>query len=92
MYTTAYHFCDPRTITLIRNSDFYKVTPVYVKLIRMMILNAMARWSIELGDFRLNSATSLGDVVWFLGGILALAGLTTLMLRRQRRASPDPFA
>ncbi|MCP4428961.1 MAG: hypothetical protein GY803_31135 [Chloroflexi bacterium] len=46
---------------------------------------------IELGDFRLTSATPLNEVVWFIAGLLLLAGLSAAVLRRHRRARPDPF-
>ncbi len=48
--------------------------------------------AIELGDFSLNSATSQGDVLWFIGGLLLLTGLTAVTLWWQRRARPDPFS
>lgn len=48
--------------------------------------------AIELGDFTLNSATSPTDVLWFIGGLLLLTGLTAVTIWWQRRARPDPFA
>lgn len=47
--------------------------------------------AIELGDFSLGAAT-LGDVIWFLAGVLALTGLTAAIIRWNRRTQPDPFA
>lgn len=47
--------------------------------------------SIDLGDFRLDFATSLGDVVWLVLGMLILASLTALVIHWNRRARPDPF-
>jgi hypothetical protein len=48
--------------------------------------------AIELGNFTLNTATSPTDVLWFIGGLLLLTGLTAVTIRWQRRARPDPFA
>lgn len=48
--------------------------------------------AVELGDFSLNSATSPEDVLWFIGGLLFLTGVTAVTLWWQRRARPDPFA
>jgi hypothetical protein len=47
--------------------------------------------AIELGDFSLGVAT-LVDVAWFLAGVLALTGLTGIVMRWNRHAHPDPFA
>jgi hypothetical protein len=46
---------------------------------------------IELGDFKLTSATPLNEVAWFIVGLLLLTGLSTAVLRWHRRARPDPF-
>lgn len=44
--------------------------------------------SIELGNF--GSATTSG-ILWFLGGIVTMVGLTVGGLRWRRRLAPDPF-
>jgi hypothetical protein len=46
---------------------------------------------IELGDFKLTSATPLNELGWFLLGLLLLAGSSVAVLRWHRRARPDPF-
>ena len=46
---------------------------------------------IELGNFRLTSATPLNEVAWFLVGLLLLTGLSAAVLWWHRRARPDPF-
>jgi hypothetical protein len=46
---------------------------------------------IELGEFRLRSATPWDDLGWFVVGLLLLTGLSFLALWRNRRARPDPF-
>lgn len=46
---------------------------------------------IELGDFRLVSATPLTDVIWFVIGLILLAGTSAAALWWNRRARPDPF-
>jgi hypothetical protein len=48
--------------------------------------------AIELGNFTLNTATSPTDVLWFIGGLLLLTGITAVTIRWQRRTHPDPFA
>jgi len=51
-------------------------------------------WSlvIVLGDFRLQSVTPLSEVIWFIIGLLLLAGSTAAILWWNRRTQPDPFA
>ena len=44
--------------------------------------------SIELGNF--GSATTSG-ILWFLGGIVTMVGLTVGGLRWRQRFAPDPF-
>ena len=44
--------------------------------------------AIELGDF---TAGSLSDLIWFVTGLLILAGLTYLVIRYNQRSAPDPF-
>ena len=44
--------------------------------------------AIELGDF---TAGSLSDLIWFIGGLLVLAGLTFLVIRYNQQVAPDPF-
>lgn len=44
--------------------------------------------SIELGNF--GSATTSG-ILWFMGGIVTMVGLTVGGLRWRRRFAPDPF-
>ncbi len=44
--------------------------------------------AIELGDFR---AETLSDLIWFMTGLLVLAGLTFLIIRHNQQAAPDPF-
>jgi hypothetical protein len=50
------------------------------------------RLVIELGNFSLSSVTPLGDLLWFIVGLLLLAGSTMLVLWYTRRSSTDPFA
>jgi hypothetical protein len=47
---------------------------------------------IELGEFRLQSATPLNEVIWFIVGLLLLAGSSAAVLWWNRRTQPDPFA
>lgn len=47
---------------------------------------------IELGEFRIRSATPLNDVIWFIVGLLLLAGSSAAVLWWNRRSQPDPFA
>jgi hypothetical protein len=47
---------------------------------------------IELGDFRLQSVTPLNEVIWFIIGLLLLAGSSAAVLWWNRRTQPDPFA
>ncbi|MFQ5401168.1 MAG: hypothetical protein ACE5E7_16415 [Anaerolineae bacterium] len=47
---------------------------------------------IELGNFKLSSVTPLRDVIWFIVGLLLLAGTSAAVLWWNRRARPDPFA
>lgn len=49
-------------------------------------------WAIELGDFRLNSATPLGELLWFVLGLFVLTGVTYAVIRWNDRSRPDPFA
>ncbi|MGB1249340.1 MAG: hypothetical protein ACPG8W_01805 [Candidatus Promineifilaceae bacterium] len=44
--------------------------------------------AIELGDF---SAGTLSDLIWFITGLLILAGLTYLVIRHNQHSAPDPF-
>jgi hypothetical protein len=46
---------------------------------------------IELGDFTFTSATPLNDLLWFVAGLVILAGLSTAVLLWNRRAHRDPF-
>jgi len=46
---------------------------------------------IELGDFTLRSVTPLADVLWFIAGLLILAGSSAAILWWNRRARSDPF-
>jgi hypothetical protein len=46
---------------------------------------------IELGDFTIRSATPLAEVLWFIGGLLFLAVLSTAVLWWNRRTQKDPF-
>jgi hypothetical protein len=46
---------------------------------------------IELGDFTLRSVTPLVDVLWFIAGLLILAGSSAAILWWNRRARSDPF-
>ena len=46
---------------------------------------------IELGDFRLDSVTPLEDVLWFIAGLLILAGSSAAILWWNRRSRSDPF-
>ncbi|MCA9948829.1 MAG: hypothetical protein KDE48_04235 [Anaerolineales bacterium] len=59
------------------------------------MINAQAAallWVIELGDFTLKSVTPLGEVLWFIIGILILAGSSAAILWWNRRSRSDPFA
>ena len=46
---------------------------------------------IELGEFTINSVTPLSEVIWFIVGLLVLAGSSTAVLWWNRRTRPDPF-
>jgi hypothetical protein len=46
---------------------------------------------LELGDFTLRSVTPLADVLWFIAGLLILAGSSAVILWRNRRTRSDPF-
>ena len=58
---------------------------IYAKLASMDTVTTLA---IELGDF---SAGTLSDLIWFITGLLILAGLTYLVIRHNRHTAPDPF-
>jgi hypothetical protein len=58
----------------------------------MSMLFALWPLVIELGDFRLESVTPLSDVIWFIIGLLLLAGTSAAVLWWHRRTQPDPFA
>lgn len=47
---------------------------------------------IDLGEFSLDSVTPLGEVAWFIGGLILLAGSSAAILWWNRRAHSDPFA
>ncbi|MCA9961926.1 MAG: hypothetical protein R3E31_09900 [Chloroflexota bacterium] len=49
-------------------------------------------WVIELGDFTLKSVTPLGDLVWFIAGLVLLTGSSAAVLWWNRRSHIDPFA
>lgn len=49
------------------------------------------RFAIDLGDFSLQSVTSLSDILWYIGGLIILLGLTALVIYHHRRTRPDPF-
>jgi hypothetical protein len=46
---------------------------------------------IELGDFKITSATPLNELGWFLLGLFLLTGSSAAVLWWRRRARPDPF-
>jgi len=46
---------------------------------------------IELGDFTLRSVTPLADALWFIAGLLILAGSSAAILWWNRRTRSDPF-
>jgi hypothetical protein len=46
---------------------------------------------IELGDFKITSATPLNELAWFLLGLLLLTGSSVAVLWWQRRSRTDPF-
>ncbi|MEJ2749886.1 MAG: hypothetical protein P8183_18550 [Anaerolineae bacterium] len=46
---------------------------------------------IELGDFKITSATPLNELGWFLLGLLLLTGSSAAVLWWRRRTRPDPF-
>lgn len=46
---------------------------------------------IELGEFTLRSVTPLADVLWFIAGLLILAGSSAAILWWNRRSRSDPF-
>lgn len=57
----------------------------------MILLQTPGPAAIELGDMTINSATPLGEMLWFGFGLLLLAGLTALILWWQKKSRPDPF-
>lgn len=56
-----------------------------------MMWLASLRLAIDLGDFRLNSVTTAGDIVWLAAGLLVLVGLTAFVIWHSQRSQPDPF-
>ena len=46
---------------------------------------------IELGDFSIRSVTPLREVIWFIAGLILLAGSSAAILWWNRRTRPDPF-
>ncbi|MBK6325023.1 MAG: hypothetical protein KBE23_01725 [Chloroflexi bacterium] len=46
---------------------------------------------IELGSFSMTSETPLNELLWFIAGVLLLAGSSTAVLWWNRRARRDPF-
>ena len=46
---------------------------------------------IELGDFKITSATPLNELGWFMLGLILLTGSSVAALWWRRRAHPDPF-
>jgi hypothetical protein len=46
---------------------------------------------MELGDFTLRSVTPLANVLWFIAGLLILAGSSAAILWWNRRTRSDPF-
>lgn len=64
----------------------------YATLLLMDGLLALLPLVIDLGDFSLSSVTPLGEVAWFIGGLLLLAGSSAAILWWNRRARTDPFA
>ena len=58
---------------------------IYAKLTSMDTVTTLA---IELGDF---TAGTLSNMIWFITGLLILAGLTYLVIRHNRHTAPDPF-
>lgn len=63
-----------------------------IHFLRMDGLLLLLPLVIDLGDFSLASATPLGEVAWFLGGLILLAGSSAAILWWNRRAHSDPFA
>ncbi|MCL4870959.1 MAG: hypothetical protein KJ063_18525 [Anaerolineae bacterium] len=47
--------------------------------------------AIELGGMRVNSATTLSELLIFIVGLLLLTGLTAVLLHWNRRGRLDPF-
>lgn len=47
---------------------------------------------IELGRFSLTSVTPLDELLWFIAGVVLLAGSSVAVLWWNRRARRDPFA
>ncbi|MBK9050388.1 MAG: hypothetical protein IPL78_05530 [Chloroflexi bacterium] len=56
-----------------------------------MIAGAALFLTIELGGMRVSSASTLGELLAFMAGLLFLTGLTAILLRWNRRTRPDPF-
>lgn len=56
-------------------------------------MNALNLWPlvIELGAFELKSIIPAADLVWFLAGLLLLAGSSAAVLWWNRQAQSDPF-
>ncbi len=58
----------------------------------MMTGMAASIWlAIELGGMRVNSATTLSELLIFIVGLLLLTGLTAVLLHWNRRGRLDPF-
>jgi hypothetical protein len=56
-----------------------------------MIAGAELFLTIELGGMSVISASTLGELLVFMAGLLFLTGLTAILLRWNRRTRPDPF-
>jgi hypothetical protein len=56
-------------------------------------MNALNVWPlvIELGAFELKSIIPAADLIWFLAGLLLLAGSSAAVLWWNRQAQSDPF-
>jgi len=46
---------------------------------------------IELGSFSMTSVTPLNELLWFIAGVLLLAGSSAAVLWWNRRVRRDPF-
>lgn len=70
----------------------YPFSPVYDKLI-IVITMVFTFWPIviELGKFKIQSQTPLQEVIWFIIGLILLAGLSAAVLWWNHRSQPDPF-